>query len=55
MKLGAAGIKSLEDLADLASDELVEILGEDNMSNRLAGRIIMKAREVAYDIKQDEE
>ena len=55
MKLGNAGIKSLEDLADLSSDELVEILGEDTMSNRLAGRVIMKAREVAYDIKQDEE
>ena len=55
MKLGSAGIKSLEDLADLSSDELVEILGEDTMSNRLAGRVIMKAREVAYDIKQDEE
>ena len=55
MKLGAAGIKSLDDLADLASDELVEILGEDNMSSRLAGRIIMKAREVVYGITQDEE
>ena len=55
MKLGEAGIKSLEDLADLATDELVEILGEDNMSSRLAGRIIMKARELAYDIKQDNE
>ncbi len=55
MKLGAAGIKSLEDLADLATDELVEILGEDTMSNRLASRVIMKAREIAYDIKQDNE
>ena len=55
MQLGAAGIKSLTDLADLATDELVEILGEDTMSNRLAGRVIMKAREIAYDIKQDEE
>lgn len=55
MKLGAAGIKSLEDLADLASDELVEILGEDNMSERLAERIVMKAREIAYGITLDEE
>jgi N utilization substance protein A len=55
MQLGGAGIKSLADLADLSSDELVEILGEDTMSNRLAGRIIMKAREIAYDIKQDNE
>ena len=55
MKLGQAGIKSLVDLADLATDELVEILGEDTMSNRLAGRVIMKAREIAYDIKQENE
>jgi N utilization substance protein A len=55
MKLGAAGVRSLEDLADLASDELIEIMGEDNMSARLASRIIMKAREVAFGITQDEE
>jgi len=55
MKLGENGVKSLSDLADLASDELVEILGEDMMSPRLAARVIMKAREIAYDIKQDEE
>ena len=55
MQLGAAGIKSLEDLADLSTDELIEILGEDTMSNRLAGRVIMKAREIAYNINQDEE
>ena len=55
MQLGQAGIKSLTDLADLATDELVEILGEDTMSNRLAGRVIMKARELAYDIAQDNE
>ena len=55
MKLGENGIKNLNDLADLASDELVEILGEDNMSLRLAGRIIMKARELAYGIKEDAE
>ena len=53
MKLGASGIKTLNDLADLATDELVEILGEDTMSHRLAGRVIMKAREVAYNIEQD--
>ena len=52
MKLGENGIKSLSDLADLATDELVEILGEDTMSARLAGRVIMKARELAYGITQ---
>ena len=55
MQLGKAGIKSLEDLADLSTDELIEILGEDTMSQRLAGRVIMKARELAYGITQGEE
>jgi N utilization substance protein A len=55
MKLGAAGLRSLEDLADLASDELIEILGEDTMSERLAARVVMKARELAYNITQDEQ
>ena len=55
MKLGENGIKSVADLADLASDELVEILGEDTMSERLAGRVIMKAREQAYGITQGDE
>ena len=55
MQLGNAGIKSLNDLADLATDELIEILGEDTMSPRLAGRVIMKARELAYGITQGEE
>ena len=43
------------DLADLASDELVEILGEDNMSPRLAEKVIMKARELAYGIVPEED
>ena len=55
MKLGDAGIKSLNDLADLSTDELVEIVGEDTMSPRLAGRVIMKARELAYGITQGED
>ncbi|MBQ0013239.1 MAG: transcription termination/antitermination protein NusA [Proteobacteria bacterium] len=55
MQLGNAGIKSLSDLADLSADELVEILGEDTMSERLAGRVIMKARELAYGISNTEE
>ena len=55
MKLGENEIKSLSDLADLSSDELVEILGEDTMSERLAGRVIMKAREIAFGITQSEE
>ena len=54
MELGKQGIKSLEDLADLASDELVEILGQDKMKMSLANRIIMKAREIAYGITEDD-
>ncbi len=55
MKLGESDIKSLSDLADLAADELVEILGEDTMSHRLAERVVMKARELAYGITQEED
>ena len=42
--LGEAGVKSKDDLADLAADELVEILGSDNMSMTAANDLIMKAR-----------
>lgn len=45
IKLGEGGIKTRDDLADLASDELVEILGEDKMSTTDAEKLIMKARE----------
>ncbi len=44
MQLGAAGIKSLDDLADLAGDELVEILGADKITETDANALIMKAR-----------
>ena len=43
--LGEKGVKSLDDLADLAGDELVEILGgTDAMDETLANEIIMAAR-----------
>ena len=42
--LGEKGVKSLDDLADLASDELVEIVGEANMDEATANDIIMAAR-----------
>ena len=54
-KLGESNVKSLSDLADLAADELVEILGEDTMSHRLAERVVMKARELAYGITAEED
>lgn len=44
MQLGAAGVKSLDDLADLAGDELVEILGKDKITETDANALIMKAR-----------
>jgi N utilization substance protein A len=43
--LGEKGVLTLDDLADLAGDELVEILGQDEMSEETANAIIMKARE----------
>ena len=42
--LGEKGVKSLDDLADLAGDELVEIVGADNMTEEAANEIIMAAR-----------
>ncbi len=44
LKLGENGIKTRDDLADLAGDELVEILGEDSMNETEANDIIMRAR-----------
>ncbi len=42
--LGEAGIKTMDDLADLASDELIEILGEGAMDEETANAVIMAAR-----------
>src|ERR1700722_12911335 len=42
--LGEKGVKTLDDLADLASDELVEIVGEANMEEAVANEVIMAAR-----------
>lgn len=45
LTLANNGIKTIDDLADLATDELIEILGEDTVSVQEANRIIMGARE----------
>ena len=45
LKLAENGVKNLDDLGDLASDELVEILGENTISMQEAEEIIMAARE----------
>jgi len=42
--LGEKGVKTLDDLADLAGDELIEIVGADNMTEEAANEIIMAAR-----------
>lgn len=44
IKLGEKDVKSLDDLADLATDELTEMLGEDAMPESEAQEIIMEAR-----------
>ena len=44
VQLGEKGVKTLDDLADLAGDELVEIVGEAAMSADDANAIIMAAR-----------
>ena len=45
LTLAAKGIKTIDDLADLAADELIEILGENTISIQEANKIIMNARE----------
>jgi N utilization substance protein A len=42
--LGEKGVKTLDDLADLAGDELVEMLGADALTEEAANEIIMAAR-----------
>jgi N utilization substance protein A len=42
--LGEKGVKTLDDLADLASDELIDIVGAENMDEETANAIIMAAR-----------
>jgi N utilization substance protein A len=45
--LGEKGVKTLEDLADLAGDELIEILGADALDEETANAVIMAARQSA--------
>ena len=44
VKLGEKGVLTLDDLGDLASDELIEILGENSMTETEANNVIMAAR-----------
>ena len=45
VKLGENNIKTLDDFADLATDELIEIVGKNAMNEDQANKLIMKARE----------
>ena len=47
--LGEKDVKTLDDLADLASDELIEIVGADNMDEATANDVIMAARAHWFD------
>ena len=42
--LGENGVKTLDDLADLAADELLEILPDDSLTPERANEVIMAAR-----------
>lgn len=44
IKLGEGGVKTKDDFADLATDELVEMLGDGSMTRKTAEDLIMKAR-----------
>jgi N utilization substance protein A len=44
VKLGNANIKTIDNLADLASDELKEILEDITITSKEADEIIMRAR-----------
>jgi N utilization substance protein A len=44
VKLGEKGVKTLDDLADLAGDELVEIVGSDVLNEEEANAVVMAAR-----------
>lgn len=50
IKLGENNIKSISDIADLSSDELVEILGEELITEEEAGSVVMISRKYIYDI-----
>jgi N utilization substance protein A len=47
--LGEKGVKTLDDLGDLASDELLEIVGADKMDEATANDVIMTARAHWFD------
>jgi len=55
LTLAEKGVKTLDDLADLAADELIEFLGENALSQNEANKIIMAAREHWFENEGTEE
>ena len=55
VKLGEKDVKTLDDLGDLASDELIEIVGADAMSEDTANDVIMAARAHWFDDEPEAE
>jgi transcription termination/antitermination protein NusA len=51
--LGRQGIKTLDDLADLAADELIELLPGTELSEADAGELIMAARAHWFDHEEE--
>ncbi len=45
LTLASSGVKTIDDLADLATDELIEMLDENTLSVQEANKVIMAARE----------
>jgi N utilization substance protein A len=45
LKLAEQGVKTVDDLGDLAADELREMVGADQLTESQANGVIMKARE----------
>lgn len=52
--LGEKGVKTLDDLADLAGDELIEILGTESIDEEAANEIIMLARAHWFEDESEE-
>ncbi len=53
LKMGENGIKTRDDLADLAADELLEMLGKDQITLSEANDLIMKARAHWFEDEQN--
>ena len=49
LTLADKGVKTIDDLADLATDELIEMLGDGVITEVEANRIIMAARQHWFD------